>query len=155
MTLSRQWATFRRAGLLMPTAIFPGRYDSLAAIAELVHQAAQEFGLDSCAAYAVETSVDEACSNIIEHSYRGENLGNIEISYDIRGNELIITLKDSGKKFRPKKISQPDLNAPLHRREDHGLGLYFMHQWMDDVQFDYLDGQNVLTMIKRKGPIAE
>jgi hypothetical protein len=30
-----------------------------------------------------------------------------------------------------------------------------MHQWMDDVQFDYLDGQNVLTMIKRKGPIAE
>lgn len=139
----------------MPTAIFPGRYDSLAEIAELIHQASQEFGLDSCAAYAVETSVDEACSNIIEHSYKGEDRGNIEISYAIQKNELVITLKDSGKEFKPKKVPKPNLNIPLHHREDHGLGLYFMHQWMDEVTFDFIDGHNIVTMVKRKGPNPE
>jgi serine/threonine-protein kinase RsbW len=135
----------------MPTMEFPGRYDSLEKIAITVQKAAQELGLDSCAAYAVETAVDEACSNIIEHAYGGENKGTIRLTYDISGNELIIVLIDSGKKFDPKKIAKPNLHAPLKDRQTHGLGLYFMRQWMDEVRFDHVEGFNVLTMIKRKG----
>lgn len=135
----------------MPTVEFPGRYDSLEKIAFLVQQAAQEFGLDSCAAYGVETAVDEACSNIIEHAYGGENKGTIELTYEIVGSELIITLKDSGRKFNPKKINPPNLTAPLKNRQAHGLGLYFMRQWMDEIRFERIQGRNILTMIKRKG----
>lgn len=135
----------------MPTIQFPGRYDSLEKIAVLVQQAAQELGLDSCAAYAVETAVDEACSNIIEHAYGGENKGIIELTYTIKGSELIITLRDHGKRFNPKNISHPNLSAPLKNRHAHGLGLYFMRQWMDEVKFDRVEGSNVLTMVKRKG----
>ncbi len=136
----------------MPTVEFPGRYESLAKIAELVQQASHEVGLDSCAAYAVETAVDEACSNIIEHSYGGEGKGTIEFSSRVKENELVITLKDHGQKFTPREIRKPDLNAPLKDREAHGLGLYFMYQWMDEVKFEYIDGGNVLTMTKRIGP---
>ena len=135
----------------MPTMEFPGRYDSLEKIAELVQQAAQELGLDSCAAYAVETAVDEACSNIIEHAYGGENKGKIELTYSIEGNELIITLRDNGKRFNPKRVSSPNLNAPLKNRQAHGLGLFFMRQWMDEIRFERVKGYNVLTMVKRKG----
>jgi serine/threonine-protein kinase RsbW len=135
----------------MPTVEFPGRYESLAKIAELVQQASQKLGLDSCAAYAVETAVDEACSNIIEHSYGGEDKGSIVFTSKVKGNELIITLQDHGKKFTPKKIPRPDLDAPLKSRAAHGLGLYFIYQWMDEVKFDYVDGANVLTMVKRRG----
>ncbi len=135
----------------MPTMEFPGRYDSLEKIAVLVQQAAEELGLDSCAAYAVETAVDEACSNIIEHAYGGENKGTIKLTYNIIGSDLIITLRDNGKRFNPKKIANPNLNAPLKDRLTHGLGLYFMRQWMDEVRFDHVEGFNVLTMVKRKG----
>lgn len=135
----------------MPTIKFPGRYDSLEKIAVLVQQAAQELGLDSCAAYAVETAVDEACSNIIEHAYGGENKGTIELTYSIEGCELIITLRDHGKRFNPKNVSNPNLSAPLKNRHAHGLGLYFMRQWMDEVRFDRIEESNVLTMVKRKG----
>ncbi len=130
---------------------FPGRYDSLAKIAELVHKATQEFGLDPLSSYGVETAVDEACSNIIEHAYGGEGKGEIEFNYRIEGDSLIITLRDNGKGFNPNKIRKPKINVPLKNRQKTGLGLYFMHQWMDEVQFDVINKANVLTMIKRKG----
>lgn len=135
----------------MPTVTFPGRYDSLAKIAEIVQQATSEFGLDTCAAYGVETAVDEACSNIIEHAYGGEDRGDIELSYSIEANELVIVLKDQGKKFNPGRIPKPNLKSTLKNRQEHGLGLYFMRQWMDEVNFDYDEGYNILTLVKRKG----
>ena len=134
----------------MTTAVFPGRYDSLAAIGAFFRQAAQEFGLDSCSAYAVETAVDEACSNIIEHAYGGEGIGEIRCSYRFEGNEMIITLQDTGRPFEPENVGSPDVTAPLAERESHGLGLFFMRQWMDLVHFNFSDGVNTLTMVKRK-----
>lgn len=134
----------------MPEEIFPGRYDSLVKIAELVNRATQELGLDSYEAYGVETAVDEACSNIIEHSYKGEDQGNIEVGYWIKNDVLTFTLKDTGQRFYPKKVLKSDSKASLRYREKHGLGLYFMYQWMDEIIFDYVDGQNILTMVKRK-----
>lgn len=138
----------------MPTFVFPGRYESLAKIAELVQVASREFGLDSCAAYGVETAVDEACSNIIEHAYGGEDKGEIEFSYQVNPSNLVITLRDNGKKFKPRKVHTPQMNIPLKNKQNHGLGLYFIHQWMDEVYFDHMDGYNILTMIKYKGQMA-
>ena len=135
----------------MATMVFPGRYESLAQIAEVVQQATRELGLDPLNAYAVETAVDEACSNIIEHAYGGETDKEIEFSYQVINDELIITLRDYGKQFNPKKIKRPNLSADIKERKAHGLGLYFMYQWMDAVTFEFINNQNVLTMVKRKG----
>lgn len=135
----------------MATMMFPGRYENLAQIAEVVQQATRELGLDPLNAYAVETAVDEACSNIIEHAYGGETDKEIEFNYKVIKDELVITLRDYGKRFVPKKIKRPNLSADIKERKAHGLGLYFMYQWMDVVTFEYINGQNVLTMVKRKG----
>lgn len=148
---SPQLAIFKAGYVWMPTVKFPGRYDSLAKIAELVHKAAQEFGLEPLAAYGVETAVDEACSNIIEHAYGGEGKGNIDFNYRIEGDSLIITLQDVGKGFNPNKVPKPKINVPLKQRQGNGLGLYFMHQWMDEVSYQSVGKTNILTMIKRKG----
>ena len=39
--------------------------------ASFAAQAAQDAGMDDLAIYAVELSMDEACTNIIEHAYEG------------------------------------------------------------------------------------
>lgn len=134
----------------MITVVFPGRYTSLAAISEFIRLATDTFGLDSYAAYAVQTAVDEACSNIIEHAYGGENKGEIVIGYEIIGEDLIIRLQDFGKPFEPDNIPTPDVQATLEDRKENGLGLYFMRQWMDEVHFQFSKGMNTLTMVKRK-----
>jgi len=132
----------------MPTLIFPGRYDSLNKIASFIHQAAQEAQLNDFAAYEVETAIDEACSNIIEHAYGGEDRGTIECSYEVSNDRLTITLRDHGKPFDPSKVPTPDLKSSLGGRKTHGLGLYIMRQWMDKVEFDKTIDTNILTMVK-------
>lgn len=136
----------------MPTVFIPGRYENLTEISSLVREAAQETGLNDFAVYAVETAVDEACSNIIEHAYGGENKGDIEFSYEINDDGLKIILVDHGKPFDPDKVPIPDLKGHLRKRKTHGLGLYIMRQWMDEVKFKFEDGKNTLTMVKLRNP---
>lgn len=116
-----------------------------------MREAAQKTGLDDCTIYAVETAVDEACSNIIEHAYGAEDLGEIQCECCVLPDRLIIILKDQGKPFDPSAVAAPNLEVPLDERTDHGLGLYFMRQMMDDVRFDFVEGVgNILTMVKMK-----
>mgnify|MGYP001271703475 CR=1 FL=1 len=133
----------------MPTTVFPGSYDSLQPIAALIRQAAQEIGFDDCETYKIETSVDEACSNIIEHAYGGEDRGQIELTYEIEPDRLIIILRDNGQVFNPKKVARPNTKAPLSKRAAHGLGLFIMQKWMDEVEFSIQGGMNQVTMVKK------
>lgn len=132
-------------------AAFPGSFASLRLISSFIREAAEKTGFDDCAVYAVETAVDEACSNIIEHAYESEDRGQIQCECCIKPDRLIITLKDQGKPFDPSAICEPNLEVPLEDRQDHGLGLFFMRQMMDEVHFDFVEGVgNVLTMVKMK-----
>ena len=92
----------------MPVAQFPGRFDSLAAISEFVVDAAKSAGLDEMAAYEIELAVDEACSNIIEHAYGGQDKGEIECECEVTDDGLTIILRDWGQAFDPSKIKDID-----------------------------------------------
>jgi serine/threonine-protein kinase RsbW len=134
---------------IVNSAIFAGYYKNLAKIAEFIRQAAQDAGFDSATIYQIELAVDEACSNIIEHAYGGEGLGDIECSYEISPRSLTIKLKDYGKPFKPETIEEPDLKAPLYRRANHGLGLHFIRELIDEVSFDFdQKSGNILTLVK-------
>jgi serine/threonine-protein kinase RsbW len=136
---------------LVRKSIFAGCYDSLAKIAEFIRQSSKEAGFDSRTIYQIETAVDEACSNIIEHGYGGEGIGDIECACEVNGNKLTIILKDHGQPFTPQELPEPDVNLPLEQRQDHGLGLFFIRKMMDEVYFDFnLANGNTLTLIKYK-----
>jgi serine phosphatase RsbU (regulator of sigma subunit)/putative methionine-R-sulfoxide reductase with GAF domain/anti-sigma regulatory factor (Ser/Thr protein kinase) len=107
--------------------------------------------MDDSETYAVELSVDEACTNIIEHAYQGENRGDIECTCE--SNEVCLTfvIRDHGKPFDPSTVVTPDLNADIDNRAVGGLGVFLMKQLMDDVHFEPLgEAGNVLTMLKRR-----
>jgi serine/threonine-protein kinase RsbW len=136
----------------MAKLVIPGRYENLAKIAEFVRQAAAEAGLGDSAVYQVETAVDEACTNIIEHAYGGDIQGEIDCTTSVTPDGLKIVLRDTGRPFKPSKIRTPNPRTPLSRRQAHGLGLYIITQWMDEVHFDAIPGDgNTITMVKRLG----
>lgn len=111
----------------------------------------QKAGLGNFAAYSVEMAVDEACSNIIEHAYRGEDNGDISCTCRINNEGLTIVLEDEGYPFDPETIGNPDLTGDLEDRPTHGLGLYFIRQWMDEVEFEFKPGSgNRLTLFKKR-----
>ncbi len=135
---------------LSATKSFPGRYSSLAKIGSFVHKMAQSAGFESFAIYSIEMAVDEACSNIIEHAYGGEGKGSIRCTCSVTDQELKVVLQDTGQSFDPSSVPRPNLSDNIDEREAHGLGLYFIRQWMDEVFFETAGKWNTLTMVKRR-----
>ncbi len=129
---------------------FPGVYASLAEVADFVKNAVKDVGFNATDLFAIETAVDEAVSNIIEHAYEGEGNGDILCTIETKEDSVKIVLEDHGKPFDPSCIPIPDVTAALEDRSDHGLGVYLMCQLLDDVHFDFLDHINQLTLIKKK-----
>lgn len=135
----------------MRTAIFPAKFDQLDAIREFAAQAARDAGMDDSAIYAVELSMDEACTNVIEHAYEGMDGGEIECTCDSDDKNLTILIHDHGKSFDPSTIALPNLDADLDSRPVGGLGVFLMNKLMDEVRFEPLgESGNVLTMIKHR-----
>ena len=129
----------------------PGRFESLARIAEFVTAAAKSAEMTEDDVFHIEMAVDEACSNVIEHAY-AHQAGDIELtcSSDAPGS-LKIVIMDQGRPFDPTAISQPVTANPdqLEALQEGGLGLYFMRKLMDEIHFEFVPSAgNRLTMIK-------
>src|SRR3972149_3079191 len=135
----------------MTTVNFPGKFESLSKISKFVANAAKKAGLGDKATYAVQLAVDEACSNIIEHSYRGEGIGDIQCTCQVSDHGLTVILRDRGYPFKPEGVPEPKKNAALKNLPPRGAGLYLMRKLMDKVNFEFTaDSGNVLTMVKYK-----
>ena len=136
----------------MITRNFPGNFKSLAPISDFIVAQAESAGFSPNDVYAIQTAVDEACANIIDHAYGGEDVGDIEISVKVLNNGIQIILRDKGEPFDPNQVPEPDISSPLEIRKERGLGVFFMRKLMDDVKFCFSAHRgNTLTLIKYKG----
>ena len=129
---------------------FPGRFESLGKISSFIKKAAAKTGLDENQTYAVELAVDEACSNIIEHAYGGENIGTIEAVCTVDSDRLTIILKDTGKSFNPDAVPEVNAKLGLDERSPGGAGVFLMRKVMDSVHYEFTSKGNILTMVKKK-----
>ena len=127
-----------------------GRFDQLERVCEFVEHSAREAGLGEEGVGRCQLAVDEACTNIIEHGYGGEGRGSIDLVCQVREDELVITIQDHARPFDPSGVPLPKLNATVDEVKVGGLGLYFMRQVMDAVEFSYEGGGNKLVLVNRR-----
>ena len=133
----------------MLTARFPARYDHLRAISAFVSEAIKDSPFDDRQRYAIDLAVDEACANVIDHAYGGEDRGDIRILLDLNESGLKITIQDDGEPFDPACVAEPDLTSPLETRCERGLGLFLIRELMDEAVYDFsCPGVNQLTLVK-------
>ena len=134
----------------MTKTTFPARFEYLDEIRDLVAQTAHEGGFTEKVIYSLQLAADEAASNIIEHAYEGESDASLFVTCDIENDEIIITMRDTGKPFNPKTVKEPNLKADLSERQIGGLGVYLMRKLMDNVKYESSGAGNLLTMTKRR-----
>lgn len=130
---------------------FPARFEFLDEIREFVAEIAREGGFSDKEVYSLQLAADEAATNIIEHAYEGVPDADFDVTCDMRGDTLTITMRDDGRPFNPSNIKPPNLKADLSERKIGGLGLYLMRKLMDEVH--YISNPktgNLLTMTKRR-----
>lgn len=147
------------------TLTVPGRYGEIQTICAFVADAARAAGLAAKDVFHLELCCDEASTNIIEHAYGAEDIGDITASYEISADKFKVILRDHGRPFDPAQVPQPPSlqqkdpaeNATLSDFLDHlkvgGLGIYFMRELMDEVQYSFDASQgNKLVLIKNIAP---
>jgi serine/threonine-protein kinase RsbW len=134
----------------MPTITISGDFKNLARVRSFVAEAATSAGIKANEVYSVKLAVDEACTNIIEHGYGGEGIGDIQISCDVNHQGLTIVIRDWGKSFNPDVVSDPDLTKPLEELDLRGAGLHLIRKLMDEVYFHFSPDGNETTIVKRK-----
>jgi len=96
----------------------------------------------------LKLAVDEACTNIITHGYKGMDPGSIILSFRIETGRILVQITDFGHVFEPEATPKPDVEAALEERELGGLGLYLIYQTMDNVDYQSSEEGNTLTFTK-------
>ena len=93
--------------------------------------------------------VEEIFVNISSYAYNPET-GPATIRAGITEEPLsvIISFIDNGKQYDPLAKPDPDVKIPLKERKKGGLGIFMVKKTMDDVSYEYKDGQNILTITK-------
>ncbi len=131
--------------------VVPAEHDQLAGLATFVAIAAAEVGFDEMQVNRIELAVDEACSNIIDHAYRGvAGIIQLEVKVDPQ-RRLTVVLIDHGQPFDPEHVPAFSPCASLDDAKIGGLGIHLMRQAMDEVCYEFgVPGVgNRLTMTKR------
>jgi anti-sigma regulatory factor (Ser/Thr protein kinase) len=100
--------------------------------------------------YAVQLSVDEACTNIIQHAYSNKKSGRIVIYCKLSEscNQFVVRIIDWGKSFDPTKVPKPNTQNDLNERREGGLGFFLITKLMDTVKYNSTQNENQLVMTK-------
>lgn len=127
----------------------PTRTEELNHIREVVEAEALRFGFDEQTAFQLALAVDEACTNIIKHSYGGDPSQSFQFEISTSDDSFVISLTDRGKTFNPKGLPQLDMQRYFEQMRRGGLGVHIMHLVMDDVDYTTATNHsNLLRMIK-------
>ncbi|MBO4915586.1 MAG: ATP-binding protein [Oscillospiraceae bacterium] len=99
----------------------------------------------------IDIAVEELFVNIAHYAY-DTGTGNATIQLEPENdNALTITFIDSGVPYDPLKKPDPDITLSAEERQIGGLGIYMVKKSMDDISYEYRDGQNVLKIKKLIG----
>ncbi len=95
----------------------------------------------------IDIAVEEIFVNIANYAYSPE-VGTAVITIDVTDDAFVIGFSDCGIPYDPLAKPDPDITLSAEERSIGGLGIYMVKKSMDDVIYEYRDGQNILTFKK-------
>jgi serine/threonine-protein kinase RsbW len=128
----------------------------LCVVRAAVGEMAMRTGFSEAQVRSVVLAVDEALANVIRHAYQGRFDRPIQISFyrgqvrsgsDVR-EALKIQIVDRGVPVEAAKL----VGRSLDDVRPGGLGLHFIREIMDSVEFQHIAGRNYLRLIKSVRP---
>ena len=129
--------------------VIQSRTENLRRVREFISEAARGAGFDEESVQKIALAVDEACTNIIKHSYQFAPEGEIEILIHTRDGSFEVMITDHGKSFDPDAVQVPDMKEYIRKYRRGGLGMYLMRSLMDVVEYSTSpDAKNTVRLVK-------
>ena len=97
----------------------------------------------------LDVAVEEIFVNIANYAY-GEGMGKAVVRVEVSDEPIVVTVTfiDNGIPYDPLAKEDPDITLSAEERQIGGLGIFMVKSTMDDVIYEYKDGQNILKLKK-------
>ena len=124
------------------------KVNNLGQVTSFVSEQLEQMDCPPAVQMQIELAVDEIFTNISMYAY-APGTGNVTVKVDSDKPKMItLIFIDKGVPYDPLKKEDPDTTLPASERQIGGLGIFLVKKTMDDMAYEYRDGQNILTLIK-------
>ncbi len=123
--------------------------ENVAVVTDFVDEQLEQLDCPMKTLVQVNVAIDELFGNIANYAYNPE-IGAATVRVEVTENPLavVITFIDNGVPYDPLAKDDPDITLGVEERQIGGLGIYMVKKTMDDISYEYKDGQNVLQIKK-------
>ena len=102
--------------------------------------------------YKIDVAAEEIFVNIAHYAYNDKLpagvFGQVWITCTYENELLTIIFRDKGVPFNPLARPDPDITLSAEDRSIGGLGIFLTKKYMDKVEYDYQNEENILTLKK-------
>lgn len=113
-----------------------------------VEQVTLHLQLDTKPAQEIKLAVEEAVVNVMEYAYPAGQTGDILVEAMANEQWLKVVITDQGLPFDPTESAKADTTLSVEERPIGGLGIFLVRQMMDSINYERIDGKNILTLRK-------
>lgn len=130
--------------------IFPATLDQMENVQAFIGEQLENYGCSAKARFQLEVAVEEIFVNIANYAYLPDQEGEATVRCCVGEAPLRVTIQflDNGKPFNPLDKEDADTSLSAEEREIGGLGILMVKKSMDEVEYAYEDGKNILTIKK-------
>lgn len=123
--------------------------ENIEAVTKFVDEQLEELDCPMKAQMQIDIAIDELFSNIARYAYT-PNVGEATVRVESSDDPLtvIITFIDKGVPYNPLEKEDPDTTLSADDRQIGGLGIYMVKKSMDSMEYEYRNGQNILSIKK-------
>ena len=123
--------------------------ENIPVVTDFVNEQLEAFDCPMKAQMQIDIAIDELFGNIAHYAYNPET-GDATVRVEVIEDPLavVITFIDGGVPYDPLQKDDPDTTLSAEEREFGGLGIYMVKKSMDEITYEYKDGQNILKIKK-------
>jgi serine/threonine-protein kinase RsbW len=103
-------------------------------------------GYSASESFAIRLALEEAIVNAVKHGHKQDPTKEVEISYRLTENWLVVQVRDQGPGFDPALVPDPLAEENIDR--EGGRGLHLIRAYMSWVSYN--ETGNCVTMCKKR-----
>jgi len=135
--------------ILTETLVIKNEVQEVKRLSEFLKSVSQQLDVSTSVASQLRLAVEEAVVNVIDYAYPIGTEDDITIRVLSDGKTVRIQIIDKGKAFDPTAMQRADTTLSAEERNIGGLGILLVREQMDSINYERIDGKNVLTLIKK------
>lgn len=114
-----------------------------------VDEVCEQVDFDMSTTLKLNLAIEEAVVNVMNYAYPAGEKGDVDIEAMINDEYLVFVISDSGTPFDPTAKAEVDTTLSAEERGIGGLGIHLIRQIMDTINYERVEGKNVLTLRKK------